>query len=268
MQYKALQARRRAAGICGALILCLALAFAVDGMIAGGRTDPKQFHLLPGQTLQLSDLLPRGAQALGDLTLAPSDTALAPRFIETFSGFWLGGTLWRADVDVPANLAPGDYVVDLRYQNGTQPAPPQTFRIHVAKDAATLQAASLSITTRATGLSPYVLAAMLLPLALVPMGASYAFSRRIALVLAQERTAEIYRSMASPEGQRIFFTLPGYALAVDSLVDVLSERDLTFIGKARVLAVRGPNAEAVMLDGGYVRPGALARPDEGHSISG
>jgi hypothetical protein len=267
MGYRALAARRRIAGLIGTCVICTVIALAVDGMIAGGRKDPRAFDLLPGQALQLSDTMPRGAQGLSELALASASPQIVPRLTETYSGFWLGGTLWRAELELPADIAPGEYAVELTYQNATAVVPPQRFRIRVRKDAAAMQAASLSPTVRATGISPYVLAAMLLPLALIPMGASALISRRIAQALAAQRMAEIYRSMSTPEGQRIFFTLPDARLALGAVVEALGERTAQPIGRGRIVGLRGADVEAIMDDGIYVRPGALARLAEDSSIS-
>lgn len=261
MDYSALYAARKAAGLVGALILCLALALAVDGMIAGGRKNPNAFDLLPGQSIALSDTMPRGAEKLNDIVPAPSDPRLGVSLTETFSGFWLGGTLWRARLSLPADMPLGDYTLTMRYQNGTEAVPRQAFSIRVLKDAAAVQAASLSLTTRLVGLSPYGLAALLLPLALLPMGASYLLSRKIAQALRARNMAEIYRAMASPEGQRIFFPQPAMgAPEPESAIEVLDERGRTVLGNARVVAAAKGDVEAVMQDGAHIRPGSLARP--------
>jgi len=260
MDFLALFARRKLAGLCGAVILCLALAFTVDGMIAGGRKDPNAFNLLPGQSLSLSDIMPRGAETLSALSLRASDPNISLRLTETFSGFWLGGTLWRAELALPPAIAQGDYAVAMFYQNGTEATPRQVFSIHVLKNAAAVQAASLSFTTRAFGVSPYLLAALLLPLSALPMFASYKLSRKISQTLRAHGMAEIYRAMASPEGQRIFFSLPTQrAPAPQAALEVLDERGQKTLGTALVFAVTKGDVEAIMQNGVQIRPGTLAR---------
>jgi len=268
MDFNVLAARRRVAGFSGTAILCLVLALAVDGMIAGGRKDPKLLDMLPGQSLSLSDTMPRGAEKLGELALRASDPRIAPQFTEVYSGFWLGGTLWRADLTLPAEIPPGEYTVSTYYQNGTQSTPPQDIRIRVQPNAAAVQASALSLTTRTFGLSPYVLAAMLLPLALLPMFACYLLSRRIAQALAAGGMTEIYRAIASPEGQRIFFTLAANPrLKPETRIEVLDERGQATIGQALVFAVKGDDVEAIMQEGVRIRPGTLARVAADSSIS-
>lgn len=261
MSFRSLAAQRKLAGLAGTLVICLSLALAVDGMIAGGRKDPTLHDLLPGQSLNLTDPMPRGAEKISDITLEISDPAIPTRLVETFSGFWLGGTLWRAEVAIPAGAAPGEYSALVRYStNGTEAAPRQAYRLRVHKDAASIQAAALSLTERTLGVSPYLLAACLLPLAALPMAASFVLSRKIGRALCAENMAEVYRAMASPEGQRIFFSLPGCALAPEDRLDVLDERGEKRLGAASVVSVAGANVEALMQDEVSVRPGVLVKP--------
>ncbi len=262
MSHRALAVRRRLFGLLGTTIILLVLALMADGMIAGGRADPNEFHLLPGQGLTLSDTMPKGAERLQDLELKASHPGLTVRMVETFSGFWLGGTLWRAEASLAPDLPLGEHTLSMHYQhNGTETTPLQRFRIRVHKDAASIQAASLSAIMRATGLSPYLLAACLLPLAVVPMAASYVLSRRIGRVLAGQNMAEIYRAMASKDGQLIFFSLPaGHGLAPGSGVQVLDEWAEKTLGAAVVTEVNGEDIQALMQDGIQIRPGVLGRP--------
>ncbi len=262
MTFRSLAARRKLAGLCGTLVICLILAFTVDGMVAGGRKDPNLYDLVPGQSLNLTDPMPRGAEKLTDLSLRATSPNVALRFIETFSGFWLGGTLWRVEAVIPADAPEEEYSVVMYYQaNGTEAAPRQAYRFRVHKDAKGVQAAALSLTERSTGLSPYLVAACLLPLALLPMLASLLLSRRIAQALRAEGMTEIFRAMASPEGQRIYFSLASdKPLAENAEVEVLDERAEKILGKALVFAVAKGNAEAIMQDGVNIRPGSLAKP--------
>jgi hypothetical protein len=262
MSFRQLAARRRASGLAGTALILLILALAADGMIAGGRTDPRLFHLLPGQSINLSDPMPRGAQRLEDLALASDSPVIATHMLETFSGFWLGGVLWRAEAAVAPDAPTGEYALAMRYvQNATETEPPQRFRIRVHTNAASIRAASLSATIRATGLSPYLLAACLLPLTIAPMWACYVLSRRIARELAAENTAEIYRAMADKDGQLIFFSLPQSAgLKPGSSIAVLDEHAEKILGTALVTELKGQDVRAAMQNGGQVRPGSLARP--------
>jgi hypothetical protein len=262
MSHRSLAAWRRLSGLCGTALILLVLALLADGMIAGGRSDPNEFRLIPGQSVMLTDLMPRGAERLEDLELRSSHPGLSVRMQEVFSGFWLGGTLWRAEATLAKDLPLGEHSLSMHYQhNGTETTPRQAFRIHAHKDAASIQAAALSFITRHLGLSPYLLAVCLLPLALLPMFASLLLSRRIARTLADQNMTEVYRAMASADGQLIFFSLAqACGLKPGDAVDVLDDRAKKILGAALVTEIKGEDLTAVMQNGLKIRPGVLARP--------
>lgn len=260
MDFRVLIARRKHVGRLGTLIICLSLLLALDGMIAGGRKDPKLIETTPGDSLNLTDPMPRGTEKLEELSLRVSPPGVTVTMQETFSGFWLGGVLWRAQADIPPDVAPGDYGLAMYLHNGTEAAPPQRFVIRVHQDAAARQAQALSLVERSLGISPYLLAACVLPLALLPMLACLALSLRITQSLRQQGLSEVFRAMATPEGQRISFTRPSATpLAEGSVVQVLDERGERLLGRAVVAANVRRDAEALMQDGVNVRPGVLAK---------
>jgi len=272
MSYASLAAGRRLCGVFGCALLVLVLSSLVDGMITGGFKDPFRLDLLPGQSVKLSEPLPRGAERLEDIELRASNPGISARFEETFSGFWLGGTLWRGEARLAPDLPVGDYSVAVFYHNGTAPSPPQAYSLRVHPDLRSIRMASGSFITRTLGLSPYIFAVYLLGLALVPMAASFVLSRKIAQALRGMRMAEIYRAMAAPpdtlegavEGapraQRIFFSPgPGHGLTPGSLVEVLDERGQKLLATAEVIEIIREDVTALVLGGAQVRPGSLAR---------
>ncbi|MHC1702003.1 MAG: hypothetical protein AB9900_13690 [Humidesulfovibrio sp.] len=265
MSFRSLAAQRRLSGRIGCVILLLVLASLVDGMITGGFKDPFNIDVLPGQSFSLSEQLPRGAERLEDLALRSSDPRVSVRLVETYSGFWLGGVIWRAEASLPQDIPAGSYSVAMFHQNGTAATPPQAFTLRVHQDAKALQAASGSLVTRTLGLSPYLLAVGLLLLALVSMGVSFLLSGRIAQALRAERMSEIFRSMAAPEGQHIYFCPgQGHGLAPGSLVEVLDEGGAAVVGTAEVAEFLKDDVRAVMQNGVQVRPGTLARLPQTH----
>jgi hypothetical protein len=265
MSFQALAAWRRLSGLLGCAVLFLVLASLVDGMISGGLKDPYLHDLLPGQSVKLSRPMPYGAERLEDLVLRPSNPGISIHLEEMFTGFWMGGTLWRAEAQLTRDIPQGEYSVAMFHQNGTAATPPQTFTIRVHPDAQAILNASGSLVTRFLGLMPYVFALCLLPLALVPMAASFLLSRKIGRTLRAKRMAEIYRSMNSPEGQRIYFCPgEGHGLAPGSLVEVLDERGKAVIGTAEVHEIIGEDVQAILVGGMKLRPGALVRLPQAH----
>lgn len=260
MNFSQLWATRKVAGVFGAALLFLVLGLLIDGMIAGGRKDPNLFDLTPGQTLNISDIMPRGTERLDELSLRSSSPDLAVRLTETFSGFWLGGTLWRAEATLPGHMPLGEHTVSMHYQNGTESNPREVFTFRVHKDPASVQAAALSLCTRMFGISPYFLAALFLPLVIIPMVASFHLSRKINQALCAEGMSEIFRSMASPEGQRIFFSVgAGRNVPENAPVQILDEKGQNILGAAVVFSVEKGEVEAIVQESLKVRPGTLAK---------
>jgi len=170
--------------------------------------------------------------------------------------------LWRAEAEIPQDAAPGEYSVTMHYaHNGTETTPRQTYRLRVHENAAGVQAAALSLVQRTLGISPYALAVAMLALALLPMLACLALSRNITNALRAEGMTEVFRAMAAPEGQRIFFTqISAAPLPQHSEVEVLDERAETVLGRALVHATSRNDVEAIMQAGVKIRPGVLAKP--------
>ena len=260
MSFASLSAWRRLAGLLGGCIFFLVLASLVDGMISGGLKDPYRHDLLPGQSVKLSRPLPYGTERLEELRLRTSDPRISARFEETFTGFWMGGTLWRAEAQVAKDSPVGEYSVAVYHQNGTAVDPPQSFALHVHPSAQAILDASGSLVTRYLGLAPYFLAICLLPLALLPIAASFLLTRKIAQSLHEAHMAEVYRSMNSPEGQHIYFCpAQGQMPAPGTLVDVLDEGAKNVLCTAEVMEIENKNVMARMQVGVQVRPGVLVR---------
>ena len=260
MSFRFLAAWRRLFGLLGGVIFFLVLTSLVDGMISGGLKDPFLHELLPGQSVKLSKPMPNGAERLED-------------FEEMFTGFWMGGTLWRAEARLAQDIPNGEYTVTTFYQNGTAASPPQAFTLRVYPDAQAILAASGSFITRFLGLAPYLLAICLLPLVLVPMGVCFLLSRRISETLHAARMADVYRAMAAPKdapegtpaGQRIFFCPgQGHGLMPGDLVEVLDERGKDVVSTAEVFEIVRKDVQAIMHGGAKVRPGALVRLPQTH----
>lgn len=273
MRFAALAALRRLSGLLGGVIFFLVLGSLVDGMISGGLKDPYLHELLPGQSVKLSRPMPYGAERLEELVLRSSDERISVRFEETFSGFWMGGTLWRAEAKLAQDIPVGQYTVAAFYANGTAPSPSQSFTLSVHPSVKAIHEASGSLITRVLGLSPYLLAVCLLPLSILPMGACLLLSRKIAATLRAQRMAEVYRSMSAPPGetpdapagQRVFFCPgEGHGLAPGHLVEVLDERGKSAVGMAEVLEIVRGDVQAAMQGGVKVRPGVLVRLPEPH----
>ncbi len=245
MNRHTLAAWRNLAAWLGAASLFLMLACLMDGTQAGGRKDPSVSELLPGQSLKISGNMPPGAEKLEHLLLKSGAPELGLRLEETYSGFWLGGQLWRAEVSAPATLAPGDYPVSLSARNETSPKFTQHFTMRVFPDQRALDQASLSLSTRTLGVSPFALATALLPLGVAFGVASTLLSRRLAAALHAEGLGQVVRVQKTDDGLLASFTLGSRdGLAQGDAVEFLSQDGKTVLLTAQVATVRAADADS------------------------
>lgn len=259
MTRHALAAWRNLAAWLGAACLFLVLACLVDGSQAGGRKDPGVNELLPGQSLIISGPMPADAEKLDQLLLRSDTGGLDLRLVETYSGFWMGGQLWRAEVSIPATLAPGDYFVALSARNETSPKLTQHFTLRVFPDQRALDRTSLSLVTRAMGASPFVLAAGLLPLGVAFGAASTLLSRQLAAALRAEGLGQVVRVQKTDKGLLASFTLGlRDGLAEGAAVDFLTPGG-TALFTSTVSAARADDADAPLPAGAKPPLTALVR---------
>lgn len=247
MTRQTLSAWRNLAAWLGTICLFLFLACLIDGSQAGGRKDPNVSELLPGQSLKISGPMPKDAEKLEHLRIASSQPELGLKLEETYSGFWLGGQLWRAEVSVPASLAPGDYPVSLSARNETSPKFTQNFTMRVFPDERAMDAVSLSLVKRNTGASPFVLASFLLPLGIAFGVVSTLLSRRLAELLRTLGLGQVFRVQKTEEGLRVFYPLGSRdGLAVGDTVEFLAPKGESVLYSAPVDVIRADDAESVL----------------------
>ena len=104
-------------GKISAIFFFLAALAVVDGLQALARHDFNSFELIPGETAFISGMLPEGVTTHEDLQIHVQGVqGLTVRPVASFKGFWLGGQMWRAEIQVPEFVIPGQAsltVVDL-----------------------------------------------------------------------------------------------------------------------------------------------------------
>lgn len=260
MTRHALAAWRNLAAWLSTACLFLMLAGLIDGSQAGGRKDPNLSELLPGQSLNISGPMPKGAETLEQLRITSSQPELAVRLQETYSGFWLGGQLWRAEVTASPALAPGDHLVTLSSRTGTSPKHAQTFTLRAYPDRQAQDRASLSLLKRSTGASPFVLATLLLPLGIVFGVASTLLSRRLAALLRAEGLGQVVRVQKTGDGLLASFTLGSHdGLAQGCCVEFLGPDAKTVLLTASVSAVRAGDTDVPLPAGTKPPLSALVR---------
>jgi hypothetical protein len=249
--------RRSLIGKAGACV-CILFAIAIlDGVVAQMREPVNVFQVLPGAALQINGSLAEKLSGIEELTHTSTTDAIHVTFETLYSGFWLGGYMWRALLTVDAPCAPGSYTVTVGLRNNPQPKPLASFQIHVHPDANRLRQTYQSIIQRTFNLSPWWLVGALLPLIGLAFGVVYWLSQKISALLAQRGEAEIYLVREAELGQDIAFGLgTRHGIRVGSQVTVLNGSGQP-VGAAIVSKVSETDALARVGLEGDVKPGYM-----------
>lgn len=105
---KGLLGRSRLLGKISALVFVVAMFAVFDGLQTLVRHEFNSIGVIPGEELLVSGMLPAGVKSHEELVIhIEGDAAIRFTPLETYKGFWMGGQMWRARLDVPANVAPG-----------------------------------------------------------------------------------------------------------------------------------------------------------------
>jgi len=200
------QWRSLAGYAAAALCLCALLAL-VDGLAVKFRTRPNELDLLPGSSAKVTGPLPAEVTGLEQLRGESDSGGLRLSFSRVQRGFWLGGNLWRGEIEVRPDAAAGVHTLSLRRLEGDSPQTLGVFRVVVHPDPRSLRLSSKSLIRRHLGWSPFVAAAALVPPSALLFAAVYFLSRRREEFLAEMGQAEIYRCKSGEEGVEVAFGL-------------------------------------------------------------
>ena len=204
------------AGFVAAICFFAALLSLADSLIGGISGNRGIIELLPGSSYAISGPMPPKTDSLAEMMIegAPADgtVRLVPKAL--FSGFWLGGSMWRGAVEVSPNAQEAEYVVLVKDQYGEKQNPALVFTIRIWGSQAALNAQSSSFITRQTGLSPFVFVGIFALVGLLTGAANFLLGRRWARLLAEHACSEIYKLTRSEEGTELICDLPAGAAVV------------------------------------------------------
>lgn len=244
------------AGRVAFLVGILLILAMVDVVITRHRTEFNVLHVLPGQEESIDGPLAEKIK-VEELTYQSDSPDLKVVFDETYSGFWLGGQMWRGKLQVGRDIPPGKYTFSVGPKDPVSDRPPLVYRVTVYPDHATWRQNSKSYVTRYAGLSAWwVIAGSFMLLALLG-GGIFVLSGRIDALLAQSGKAEVYRVRRAPQGYEIGFGLgtdhgvhPGSRLA-------LFDQDGQLLGRIEVVEASARDAVAIGEFNQEIRDGFL-----------
>lgn len=204
------QGLRQLIGWLTAALLFTALACLADALAAGFKGETRILQGIPGSKLPINAPLPAGAESITEIRVLGGDDKVTLIPDEVFTGFWLGGTMWRGSVVVSPDARPGTWTLTLEgppLAEKPKGMLPIIFTVTVHEDAMAQQKASASFITRHSGYEPFAVSALLAGLALPGGLAGFLLSRRIEQLLTLEGKAIVYMLKKSEEGTRATFSL-------------------------------------------------------------
>ena len=221
MDIEQVNRRRDLASKIGAAFCVIALLSLVDALLVHFREPANFVKLLPGAVTAINGELTDEAHNIQDLTFTSDSDQLTVNFEAIHKGYFLGGDMWRGQLMVGPNIAPGEYSLSVLPRRTDSPRKAPAFRVKVFPDALSLQKSSTSLVRRWFGFSAFVVAAGCLPGILLAFGAVYLLSGKRDALLAASGQAEVYQVTGGDGAYEIRFGLgtahgisPGARVAV------------------------------------------------------
>lgn len=197
--------RRRRLGILCAICCVVVFIALIDALLARFRQNPHEFHVLPESKIDVMGPLPQDIKDLSHLkvTISPDD-GIGFSFMGTQSGYWLGGTFWRAAIEVPKKIPEGKYVVTVTGPPPYDKKPLARFTISVHGDPEGIRKASLSLFKRYLSINPWFVFSSSFVCALCLGAGLFLLSSRIEKLLRNEGIGEVYRILFDQEKSQTY----------------------------------------------------------------
>lgn len=243
---------RKFLGWITSLLLFAAIACLADALREGFMDGGREYKTVPGETVSFTSPLPPGAASLEEVKITGGDAHVAVRPEGLYTGFWLGGTMWKGSIAVTDGAAPGERLFTLEGppldNPGKEPAG-IVMRVTVYQNALAKQKASASLITREFGVRPYMASLAALGLAIIPGVAGFAASRRVERLLTLDGKGVVYMMKKTGDDAVIGFSLGSRQGLAPGMTVPLFDRQGRGIGLAKVTASLPSDATAVMVSG-------------------
>lgn len=239
-------------GACCCLLMFLAL---LDGLVARFREPANLWKVLPGMSTEMNGPLEDEVQDIRELRYTSDSPHLRLTFSAAHKGYFLGGDMWRGQLQVSPQAEPGEFHLTVGIMGKTPPQPLPPYRIMVFADPLSRQHSYKSLISRHAGLSPWAAAAGFLPAILLAFGGVYYLSQKRAQILAGLGHAEIYR-VASREGEYVIGFGLGTAQGVQpgSRLTIFNDQEQV-VGTAEVQEATTTDSLAVAPADREIKPG-------------
>ncbi|WP_353119192.1 hypothetical protein [Nitratidesulfovibrio sp.] len=256
---------RRSGRVALLLLLVCALSL-VDGLVGSMQQGFNRTDALPGGEYPVSGPLPPRTETIEDMVIEGGTDDRQVRLVpyEVYSGYWLGGKMWRGAIKVGASPASGEYVIRVHDKYGEKQNPTLVFSVQVWPDEATRMANAPERLTRWLGIEPFALSVLVLPFAVLAGFCNFMLGRAWSRALLAERSAEIYKLLPAPDGggKDVTFGLGVQHGASPGMRCRIHRPDGTPVGEARVVECTARDCVARVPHGLNVQPGdVVTLPD-------
>ena len=241
--------RQKLAGLWAGVLLVLALAVLVDGLVArmiGGGSY--RIEMLAGTSEPVSGPLGQGKPSEDEIRAfpIPVDAPVEFEFSGFFTSYWFGTGMWRGVVHVPETAESGTYALAVGIE-GQPSSTFQTYTISVARSAEEQNRQALSFVRRMTGMNPFYLAAFFAVVGLGLALGNFCLGNRGNKLLAAMGLSEIFR--VQPEGEFLrVFAVTGKR-KVEGTAFVSFDADLMRLGKVIFDKEKGGLCECLFVKG-------------------
>lgn len=259
----------RRSGQVALLLLLVCACSLVDGLAGKMQRGFNRTDALPGGEYPVSGPLPPQTDILEDMVIEGGDAYGQVRLVpyEIYSGYWLGGKMWRGAIKTGVSPATGEYIIRVHDRHGEKQNPTLIFSVMVWPDEATMKATAPERLIRWFGVDPFVLSVLTLPFALLAGLGNFMLGRAWNRALLAERSAEIYKLLPAPDGGTdVTFGLGVQHGARLGMSCRIRRPDGTPVGEVRVTECMARDCVARVPHGLDVRPGDVATlpdPEDG-----
>lgn len=192
-------------GVLAMVLLVGALLALADALVGGLGGSQGLIELIPGSRYQISGPMPPRTEAIKDFVIdgLPGDGSIRLLPETVFSGYWLGGSMWRGVIDVADTARENTVVIAVKDPFGEKQNPALVFKVQIWPDEATRNAHAASFLTRKTGQSPYLFAVGMAISGLIAVAGNFLFGRLWARHLAKHHCGEIFKRRQTEQGAEI-----------------------------------------------------------------
>jgi hypothetical protein len=199
---------RNRVSIACAILFCMTILAAIDGAVGYFRQPINSFAMFPGGSLKLTGPMAPDTAGVNDMMAQTDTPEVAVSLLETLQEYWFGMRMWRGEITLSPNIAPGTYSVRVFGKKDQRIFEDNTFRVIVYSDRQAYLADSKSIILSNTGTSPWTVTGYLLICVFLGCVWLYVISRKQDRLMAEELgEAEVYHVRRQPNAVYIYFGL-------------------------------------------------------------